>query len=498
MERRKTALTPEAFNKRKNMALLRWERLLFAAGLLASVTSCTVGPDYVRPITEVPVSYKEIDGWKVASPKDDTLKEAWWEYFNDPQMNALEEQVITANQNVGVAEAQFRQARALVQSARAGYFPTLTVGASARRSAASDNLNTGQSGVSISDFLLPIDLSWEADLWGRVHRTVEASQANAQSSAADLAAVLLSAQAELALDYLQLRTLDVQQQLLDSTVAFYKKSLELANNRYNSGVAARSDVLQAETQLKSTQAQAIDIGLQRAQMEHAMATLIGKPASEFSLPASSCIPELPAIPIAVPSELLEQRPDIAGAERRMAMANAQIGVAQAAFYPTVQIGASAGFEASRVDQWLSWPSRFWSVGPSISQTVFDGGLRQAQSAQSLAAYDATVASYRQTVLTAFQEVEDNLAALRILSEEARVQTEAVMAARQATAVTINQYKAGTVSYINVIVIQAAKLASEKTLLDIQSRQLAASVLLIKALGGGWKSKKSDSLSWRKE
>jgi NodT family efflux transporter outer membrane factor (OMF) lipoprotein len=469
------------------MALLRWERVLLAVGLLASVTSCTVGPDYVRPITEVPASYKEIDGWKVASPKDDALKEAWWEIFGDPPMNALEEQVITANPNVRVAEAQFRQARALVQSARAGYFPTLTVGASASRAAASDNLNTGQSGVSVSDFLLPVDLSWEADLWGRVRRTVEASQANAQSSAADLAGVLLSAQAELAMDYLQMRTLDVQQQLLDSTVAFYKKSLELANNRYNSGVAARSDVMQAETQLKSTQAQAIDIGLQRAQMEHAMATLTGKPASEFSLPATSRIPEPPAIPITVPSELLEQRPDIAGAERRMAAANAKIGVARAAFYPTVQIGASAGLEASSIDQWLNWPSRFWSVGPSISQTVFDGGLRQAQSAQTLAAYDATAASYRQTVLTAFQEVEDNLAALRILGEEVRVQTEAVNAARQATAVTINQYKAGTVGYINVIVIQAAKLASEKTLLDIQSRQLAASVLLIKALGGGWKS-----------
>jgi NodT family efflux transporter outer membrane factor (OMF) lipoprotein len=469
------------------MALLRWERVLFAVGLLASVTSCTVGPDYVRPNTGVPVSFKEIGGWKVASPKDDILKEAWWELFGDPQMNALEEQVIIANPNVWVAEAQFRQARALVQSARAAYFPKLTVGASATRSAASNNLNTGQNGVSLSDFLLPIDLSWEVDLWGRIRRTVEASQASAQASAADLAGVLLSAQAELAQDYLQLRTLDAQQRLLDSTVDYYRKTLELTNNRYNSGVAARSDVLQAETQLKSTQAQAIDLGLQRAQMEHAMATLIGKPASEFSRPAVSAIPALPAIPVAVPSELLEQRPDIAGAERRMAMANAQIGAAQAAFYPTVQIGASAGLEASSIDQWLSWPSRFWSVGPSISQTVFDGGLRKAQSDQSLAAYDATVASYRQTVLTAFQEVEDHLAALRILGEEIRVQTEAVKAARQTATVTVNQYKAGTVSYINVIVAQIVELANEKILLDIRSRQLAASVLLIKALGGGWKS-----------
>ncbi len=487
MDRRKTALTPEAFNERNKMALLRWKRVLFAVGLLASVTSCTVGPDYVRPITGAPASYKEIDGWKVASPKDDTLKEAWWELFNDPQMNALEEQVIIANPNVWVAEAQFRQARALVQSARAAYLPTLTVGASARRAASSENLGPSTSGVSISDFLLPIDLSGEADLWGRIRRTVEASQASAQASAADLAAVRLSAQAELALDYLQLRTLDAQKQLLDSTVTYYGKSLELTNNRYNSGVVAKSDVLQAETQLKSTQAQALDFGLQRAQMEHAMAILIGKPASEFSLPVTPLIPPLPSIPVAVPSELLEQRPDIAAAERRMAMANAQIGVAQAAFYPTIQIGALAGFEASRADQWLSWSSRFWSVGPSISQTVFDGGLRQAQSDQSLAAYDAIAASYRKIVLNAFQEVEDNLAALRILGEEVRVQTEAVNAARQAAMVTINQYKAGTVSYINVLVAQTAELANERTLLEIRSRQLAASVLLIKALGGGWKS-----------
>jgi len=302
-----------------------------------------------------------------------------------------------------------------------------------------------------------------------------------------LAGVLLSAQAELAQDYLQLRILDDQQRLLDSTEGYYRKTLELTNNRYNSGVAARSDVLQAETQLKSTQAQAIDIGLQRAQMEHAMAILIGKTASEFSLPVTPLIPEPPAIPIAVPSELLEQRPDIAGAERRMAMANAQIGAARAAFYPTVRIGASAGFEASTIDQWLSWPSRFWSVGPSVSQTVFDGGFRQAQSDQALAVYDATVASYRQTVLTAFQEVEDNLAALRILGEEVTVQADAVNAARQSAAVTVNQYKAGTVGYINVIVAHTVALANEKILLDIQNRQLAASVLLIKALGGGWKS-----------
>jgi NodT family efflux transporter outer membrane factor (OMF) lipoprotein len=469
------------------MAFLRWEKVLFAVGLLASVTSCTVGPDYVRTITDVPVSYKEIDGWKAAIPKDDTHMEAWWELFDDPQMNALEAQVITANQNVWIAEAQFRQARAVVQSARAGYFPTLTVGASAKRVAASENLGSNASGVSVSDFLLPVELSWEADLWGRIRRTVEASQASAQASAADLAAVLLSAQAELAQDYLQLRMLDAQQRLLDSTVAYYTKAFDLTTNRYNSGVAARSDVLQAETQLKSTRAQAIDNGLQRAQMEHAIAVLIGKPASEFSLPVSSLIPALPAIPISVPSELLEQRPDIAGAERRMAMANAQIGAVQAAFYPTVQIGASAGFEASSIDQWLSWPSRFWSVGPSISQTVFDGGLRKAQSAQTLAAYDATVASYRQTVLTAFQEVENNLAALRILGEEVRVQTEAVDAARKSASVVGNQYKAGTIGYLNVIVAQAVELANEKILIDIRSRQLTASVLLIKALGGGWKS-----------
>ncbi len=469
------------------MALLKWKRALLALGLMVSVTSCTAGPDYVRPTADVPVSYKEIDGWKLANPKDDVLKDAWWELFDDPRMNALEAQVILANQNVRVAEAQFRQARAQVQSARSAYYPALTIGASAQRAALSDNLNSGQSGASVSDFLLPLDLSWEADLWGRIRRTVEAGQSGAQASAADLAGVRLSVQAELALDYMQVRVLDAQKRLLDSTVEYYTKTLELTTNRYNSGVAARSDVLQAQTQLKSTRAQAIDVGLQRAQMEHAMAILIGVPPSEFSLPAIPLIPEIPAIPVSIPSDLLEQRPDIAGAERRMAMANAQIGAARAAFYPTVRIGASAGFEASTIDQWLSWPSRFWSVGPSVSQTVFDGGLRQAQSNQALAAYDATVASYRQTVLAAFQEVEDNLAALRILGEEVTVQADAVNAARQSAAVTVNQYKAGTVGYINVIVAHTVALASEKILLDIQSRQLAASVLLIKALGGGWKS-----------
>jgi NodT family efflux transporter outer membrane factor (OMF) lipoprotein len=423
----------------------------------------------------------------VAQPKDHLVRGAWWEIFNDPQLNALEEQVNISNQNVAVAEAQFRQARALVQAARAAYFPTVTVGASFTRSRRSANVGggTGATTGATSDYLLLADASWEPDLWGRVRRTVEASKASAQASAADLESTRLLVQAELAQDYFLLRVLDGQKQLLDATVIAFQKSLELTKNRYAAGVASKGDVLLAETQLKTTQAQAIDIGVQRAQLEHAIALLVGKPASLFSIPVAPLTPFFPAVPVGVPSELLERRPDIAGAERRVAAANAQIGVAVAAYYPTVTLIASGGFESTSLSKWLTWPSRFWSVGPGISETVFDGGLRRAQTAAARAAYDGTIASYRQTVLTGFQEVEDNLAALRILEEEAKVQEEAVKAAQQSVTFTTNQYKAGTVSYLNVLVAQTIALNNEITALGIASRRMTASVLLVKALGGGW-------------
>jgi NodT family efflux transporter outer membrane factor (OMF) lipoprotein len=318
-----------------------------------------------------------------------------------------------------------------------------------------------------------------------VRRTVESSQANAVASAADLEAVRLTVHSEVAQNYFQLRSLDAAKQLLDATVAAYRKSLELTTNRYQGGVASRAEVLQAETQLKSTEAQYLDIGVQRAQLEHAIALLVGKAASEFSIPFSPLDTVPPVIPVGLPSALLERRPDIAAAERRVAAANAQIGVAKAAYFPTVTLSASGGFEGSTLANWLTWPSRFWSVGPAVSETLFDGGLRRAESDQARAAYDGNVAAYRQTVLTGFQEVEDNLASLHILDEEAKVQNEAVKAAQQTVELTSNQYKNGTVSYLNVIVTQTIELSNRRTAVDILGRRMAASVLLIKALGGGW-------------
>jgi hydrophobe/amphiphile efflux-1 (HAE1) family protein/NodT family efflux transporter outer membrane factor (OMF) lipoprotein len=466
----------------------RWaSQVAMVAGVITLFTACSVGPNYVKPKAEVPAAYKEMQGWKVAQPRDEVMRGAWWQIFNDPDLNALQEQVNISNQNVAQAEAQYRQARALVQAARAGYFPTVTAGASYTRSLASSNVGRGLSipGTEISDYLLPVTVSWELDIWGRVRRLVEAGVASTQASAAELEATRLSTQAALAQNYFQLRVLDGQKKLLDETVIAFQKTLELTRNRYTSGVAAKADVLQSETQLKTTQAQAIDIGVQRSQLEHAIALLCGKPASVFSVSVKPLNLTQPDIPVGVPSELLERRPDIAAAERLMAAANAQIGVAIAAYFPTITLSASGGFESSDFSNWLSWPSRFWSVGPAIAEAVFEGGLRRAQTDQARAAYDATVASYRQTVLTGFQAVEDNLAALRILKQEAMVQEEAVQAARQSLAIAVNQYKGGTVSYLNVIVAQTALLSNEQTALAILSRQMTASVLLVQALGGGW-------------
>lgn len=473
-------------------------------GMVTLLTGCVVGPDYVKPRVAAPTAYKEMEGWKVAQPQDAIIRGAWWEIFNDPQLNALEEQIDISNQNVIVAEAQFQQARALVREARASYFPTVTLGIGYTRflqsetlggsSASKSSASAPSAGVSSggrgsfgarSEFQLGLDFSWELDLWGRIRRTVESNQASAQASASDLESARLSFQAELAQDYFQLRALDAQKQLLDATVVAFEKSLELTKNRYASGVASQADVVQAETQLKTTQAQAVDVGVQRAQLEHAIALLIGKPASTFSLLTAQLATAPPVIPISVPSALLERRPDIAAAERRVAAANAQIGVAEAAFFPTVTLSASSGFESSSLSQWLTAPSRFWSVGPSISETVFDGGLRRAQTDFARAGYDASVGTYRQTVLTAFQAVEDNLAALRILEEEAQVQDEAVTAAQKSVALTTNQYKAGIVTYLNVITTQTIALTDEVTAVQILGRRMIAAVSLVEALGGGW-------------
>ena len=393
----------------------------------------------------------------MAEPQDCKLSERWWELYHDPLLNSLEEQITGANLTIATAEARFRQARAAVQVAKAGYFPSLSTGASAAVSQKS-------GGGTNTTFQIPLEVSWELDLWGRVRRGVEASQANARASAADLAAVTLSSQAELANNYFQLRILDAQKQLLEKTITVYRKSFEMTNNRYAAGIVAKADVLQAETQLKNTEAQKIDLGVQRAQLEHSIALLIGKPPSVFSLPATELIPAVPLIPTGIPSEMLERRPDIASSERSVAAANAQIGIAKAANYPAIQLTASVGLQASSIASLLSWPSRFWSVGPTMSLPIFDGGLRKGQSDVVKAAYDATVSTYRETILTAFQEVEDNLAALRILEEETAVQNQAVRAAQQVVTITTNQYQAGTVAYVNVLVAQSTSLASERAVL----------------------------------
>lgn len=459
---------------------------IIVLGVLTLLSACTVGPDYVRPAAVTPPVFKEMSGWKVAQPRDRTIRGKWWEIYNDELLNELEEKVDVSNQNVAAAEARFRQARSQLQGARAGYVPTVSVGASATRSRRPIAIGGGiTTSETTSGYQLPIDVSWEPDLWGRVRRTVEANRASAQASAADLESLRLSIRATLAQDYFQLRTLDAQKQLMDATAANYRRFLDLTKNRYASGVASRADVLQAETQLRSTEAQAVDIGVQRAQLEHAIAVLIGKPAALFAIPAAPLAAEPPAVPVDVPSNLLERRPDIAAAERRVAAANAQIGAAEAAYFPTITLSASAGFESAELSKWLTWPSRFWSLGAAMTEVIYDGGLRGALTDEARAAYDATVADYRQAVLTGFQEVEDNLAALRVLEDEARVQNEALLAARQSVQLTTNQYQAGTASSLDVIVTQSAELANERSAVTIRGSRMISSVLLIKALGGGW-------------
>lgn len=464
----------------------------FLSGLIALLvfaSACSVGPDYSRPPVTTPANYKEADTAVTAQSIDEIIKTKWWEMFGDPELNALEEQVDISNQTVAQAEARYRQARALVVSARAAYYPTVTVGVGVTGVQTSPTVSPGpvDAKAPYTEHTMPIDVSWEIDVWGRIRRTVESGEANAQANAADLEAAKLSARAQLAQAYFLLRTVDAQKQLLDATVVAYQKSLELTTNRYNSGVASRGDVLQAETQLKTTQAQAIDTEVQRAQLEHAIALLIGKAPADLSISVAPLKTTPPALPAGVPEEILKRRPDVAAAERLMAAANAQIGVAEAAYYPDVAVNTTGGFDSFSAAKWFSWMGRFWSAGLSMTQTLFDGGLRGGQVDQARAVYDASVASYRQTVLTGYQEVEDNLAAQRILRNEASAQDEAVDAAQQSLAVTMNQYRAGIVSYLSVIVAQAIALSNQRAAVDILGRRLTASVLLVQALGGGWKT-----------
>jgi NodT family efflux transporter outer membrane factor (OMF) lipoprotein len=466
-------------------------------------SGCVVGPKYARPPVEVPAAYKELqrdsaqseNNWKAARPNDAVVRGKWWETFNDPQLNELEGKVNSSNQNIAAAAANFLAARSLVRQARSQYFPTVIANPSIVNSRPSPaqfgGLETGSSsgsGVAIksyTDYSLPFDASWEPDLWGRVRSGVRANVFAAQASAADMQDVRLSEQAELAVDYYELRAQDSLKQIFDSTVIAYQETLDLTESQYRAGLSSDEAVAEAEAQLKAAQAQDSNLGILRAQYEHAIAVLIGEPASTFSLPPQGLETKPPAIPIGVPSELLERRPDIAATERAMAQANAQIGIAQAAYYPNVVLSASGGLGNTSITDWFTWPSRFWSVGPSLAETIFDAGLRRATVQQFQANYDQTVANYRQTVLTAFQQVEDNLAALRILSQTIDQQDAAVEAAARSLREAEVRYKAGVDPYLNVIVAQTILLNDQQAAVNFRMQQMVASVQLIKALGGGW-------------
>ncbi len=468
------------------------------AVLVAALTfsGCTVGPKYQKPTVQTPQAYKELtpadfsktDGWKVAQPQDNVLHGKWWEAFNDLQLNALEEQVNISNQNIQSAAATYFAARALVKQARAAYYPTVTVGPAitTSRQPAEAGLSATATGAGTSSlFDLPFDATWVPDLWGRVRNTVRAQASAAQASAADLENVRLTAQAEVAADYFQLRGQDDLKQLLDSTVIAYQESLNLTKALYDTGIDSDESVAQAETQLESTQAQDTNLGILRAQYEHAIAMLAGQPASSFSIAAEPLKSNPPAIPFGVPSQLLERRPDVAANERLMEQANAQIGVALTAYYPTLTLSAAAGLESHSFTSWFTWPSRFFAVGPAVSETIYDGGLRKGTVQQFRAQYDVTVANYRETVLTAFQQVEDNLAALRLLSIEIQQQDTAVKSAERTLKVATDRYKLGIDPYLNVLTAQTSLLSNKQTAVDLRIQQMTSSVQLVEALGGGW-------------
>ncbi len=445
-----------------------------AAALALCAASCAIGPDYSKPETATPQSYKEAGDWLRAQPKDTAPKGKWWEVFNDPALNRLEERVSVSNQTLKAAEARYRQARAAVQVARSGLFPAISLNSNATRARGAPNR-----------YNIELDARWEVDLWGRIRRQIEAARAGEEASAADVEGARLSLQAELATNYFQLRATDATLDLLEDTVKAFDTSYKVTQNRYDAGVAARADVVQAETQLRSTEAQAIDQRVSRAQLESAIAVLVGETPSTFTLPRAPFKVRVPDIPPGVPSTLLERRPDIAAAERGMAAANARIGIAEAAYFPALSLTGAIGFASNELRTLFSAPNRFWSVGAGLAGTVLDFGGRGGTVAQARAAFDEDLANYRETVLEAFQEVEASLAAARWLAEEGKVQQEAARAARESVTLTVNQYKAGTVSYLNVVQVQATQLSEERTTVTILNRRLAATVALIRALGGTW-------------
>jgi NodT family efflux transporter outer membrane factor (OMF) lipoprotein len=477
------------------------------AAALAALSACNPAPHYAQPAMPAPPSYKEappdqykeVSGWKIAEPSDDKIRAKWWEMFNDPKLNELEEQVKISNQSIAAAEANFRAARAVVVQARSALYPTVTANpsianariASAKSSlvssgAASTTASAGSLGSGVYNaFEFPIDFNYTLDFWHKLRNTEAANAYTAQADAADIATALLSTQAELAQDYFQVRELDQQRAVLLDTVKSYQQTLELTQTLFQSGIDSDEDVAQAKTQLDTTTAQATDLGVARAQYEHAIATLIGKPAAEFSLAVGPFVANPPEVPVAVPSKLLERRPDIASLERQVAAANAQIGVAKAAYYPNLSLSAAIGFESTSIASWFSLPSRFWSVGPTLAETLFDAGARRGATEQARANYDAAVANYRQTVLSDFQAVEDNLAALRILGQEIGQQREAVESSQYYLNLSLTRFKAGIDSYLNVVAAQTTVLANQVTELGIQLRQMTASVNLIMGLGGGW-------------
>ena len=463
-----------------------------AALLCAALSACAVGPDYQRPAIDVGAAYKEgqasVPGWKPAQPRDTVQRGPWWALYGDPMLDGLMAQLDAANQDVAIAEANYRQAQALVRGSRAGFFPVIGAGADASRSGGG---TSGAGSSSRNQYTLSGSVSWEADLWGRLRRDLEASRATAQASAADLAATRLSAQSALAQSYFQLRVLDEQKRLLEATIEAYARSLQLTQNRYEAGVAGKADVAVATTQLENARAQSVDLDWQRGQLEHAIAVLTGQPPARFALPPQAFGQQLPEIPVGLPSELLERRPDVAAAERRAAAANAQIGVAVSAWFPDLILSADGGFRSGRFADWLTAPARFWSLGPQLAMTLFDGGARQAQVDQARAAYDAQAASYRQSVLVALREVEDYLVQLRVMAQEQQVQARALASSRESLRLIRNQYEQGLVDYLDVAVVQTTALSSERSALSLLGSRLVASVQLIAALGGGWQGLQED-------
>ena len=470
-------------------------RLTALLTLLLVSVGCAVGPNYKRPSAaappafkeQPPVNFKEAEaaGWKQSQPGDAYSKGRWWELYNDAALNALEEQVSVSNQNVVEAEAQYREAKAAVSVARAALSPTVITAPAATFAGGATSASTAGASGSRKSFTLPFNVSWEPDLWGNIRRGVTASSATAQSLAANVGNARLLYQAELAQDYFGLHGNDGEAELLTRTEASYKEYVTLTGNRVAAGVASDLDVAQAETQLYAVQAQLMDLGVERAAFEHAIAILIGKAPADLTIAPVTLSTLPPPVPLGVPSELLERRPDIASAERQVAAANEQIGIAIAAFYPNLSLTGGGGAESSSLAKWFTWPSRFWSVGAELADTLFDAGRRRGVVAEQEAAYDATVAAYRETVLTAMQQVEDNLAALRILAAEADKVQQTIQAANRALEISTVQYKSGTVDYLSVITAQATLLSADVTAITLLNRRLSASVLLIDGLGGGW-------------